>query len=92
MTALIIHGVELSPGATAELLYLADVTITNDAKGLQVNVPVAIAAMEQALTARRDDLNEVTAECYQLLDLEYGAHMHWSQCVLIGFRMCGVTP
>jgi len=89
MTALTIHGVTLSQGATAELLYLADVTITVGDKGLQIDEPAALAAIDQALTARRDDLKEVAAECHQLLDLEFGARLHWSKCVLIAARLCG---
>jgi len=89
MTALTIHGVTLSQGATAELLYLADVTITVGDKGLQIDEPAALAAIDQALTARRDDLKEVTAECHQLLDLEFGARLHWSHCFIVAARLCG---
>jgi hypothetical protein len=89
MIALTIHGVTLSQGATAELLYLADVTITVDDKGLQIDEPAALAAIDQALTARRDDLKEVTAECHQLLDLEFGARLHWSHCFIVAARLCG---
>ena len=92
MTALTIHGVTLTQGATAELLYLADVTITVGDKGLQIDEPAALAAIDQALTARRDDLKEVTAECHQLLDLEFGARLHWSHCFIVAARLCGVTP
>jgi len=89
MTALTIHGVTLSQGATAELLYLADVTITVGDKGLQIDEPAALAAIDQALTARRDDLKEVTAECHQLLDLEFGARLHWSHCFIVAAQLCG---
>jgi len=89
MTALTIHGVTLSQGATAELLYLADVTITVGDKGLQIDEAAALAAIDQALTARRDDLKEVTAECHQLLDLEFGARLHWSHCFIVAARLCG---
>jgi hypothetical protein len=90
MTALTIHGVTLSQGATAELLYLADVPITVDAdKTLHVNEPAALAAIDQALTARRDDLNEVTAECHQLLDMEFGAREYWSYCFIVAAGLCG---
>jgi len=90
MTALTIHGVTLTQGATAELLYLADVPITVDAdKTLHIDEPAAIAAIDQALTARRDDLKEVTAECHQLLDLEFGARLHWSHCFIVAARLCG---
>jgi hypothetical protein len=90
MTALTIHGVTLSQGATAELLYLADVPITVDAdKTLHVDEPAAIAAIDQALTARRDDLKRVAAECYQLLDLEFGARKYWSYCFIVAARLCG---
>lgn len=89
---LILHGVAVPQGATAELLYLADVTITVGEKGLVVDEPVALAAIDRALTARRNDLNEVTAECHQLLDLEYGARLHWSHCNVIAARLTGVRP
>ena len=89
MTALTIHGVTLTQGATAELLYLADVTITVGDKGLQIDESAALVAIDQALTARRDDLKEVTAECHQLLDLEFGARLHWSHCFIVAARLCG---
>jgi hypothetical protein len=89
MTALTIHGVTLSQGATAELLYLADVTITVGEKGLHIDETAAIAAIDQALTARRDDLKEVTAECHQLLDMEFGAREYWSYCFIVAAGLCG---
>lgn len=89
---LTVHNIALTPGATAELLYLADVTITVSPAGLTVDEAAAIKAIDQALTARHDDLDEVAAECHQLLDLEYGARLHWRQCFLIASRLCGVTP
>lgn len=89
---LTLHNLTLSQGATAELLYLADVTITVGEKGLVVDEAVALEAIDRALTARRDDLREVTAECFALLDLEFGARGHWSRCNVIAARLTGVRP
>jgi hypothetical protein len=92
MTALTIHGVTLSQGATAELLYLADVTITVGERGLQVDETAVLAAIDRTLTVCHDDLNEVTAECHQLLDLEFGARGFWSRCNVIAARLTAIHP
>lgn len=85
MTALIIHGVALTPGATAELLYLADVEPNRTDKA------TAIAAIDRMLTAHHDDLTECAADASRMLCDEWSNPARWSRCVSLAAQLCGVT-
>ena len=86
MTALTIHGVTLSQGATAELLYLADVEPN------RVDEAAALAAIDRALTAHHDDLDECAADASKMLCDEWVNPARWSRCFAYAARLCGVTP
>jgi hypothetical protein len=86
MTALTIPGVTLSQGATAELLYLADVDPS------RTDEATAIAAIDRALTAHHDDLDECAADASKLLCDEWANPARWNRCFVYAARLTGVTP
>jgi hypothetical protein len=82
---LTIHNIPLSQGATAELLYLADVEPD------RTDEATAIAAIDRALTAHCDDLNECAADASKMLCDEWSNPARWNRCVTFAARLCGVS-
>ena len=80
---LILHNIPLSQGATAELLYLADVEPN------RTDEATAIAAIDRALTAHHDDLNECAADASKMLCDEWSNPARWNRCVRYAAQLCG---
>lgn len=87
MTALSLHGVELTPTITAEALFLANV------EPLGLSDDEALTAIDRSLKLYGGDVDvcaaEVWAEIADHPDCGYG---RWNRCVTRAAKLLGVRP